>query len=103
MNRRLFRNLRHLRLKLGVTAAAALATVGFFGVMRVQTPSRASSPATATPAASSAPIVPAAPSTDDRNPDTLNPANNQPNGVAAPQVPSAPAPRPRPITRTRAS
>ncbi len=100
MKHRLFRN---LRLKAVAVAAAALATLGLFGLMRVETPTRASAPQSATPAGSQSSVPAGTPSVDLPTPATLSPANRLPAGAVAPQLPTAPAPRPRPITRTRAS
>ena len=111
MNKRLLRN---PRLKLGVTAGAALATAGFFGLMRAQTPTHAGPPATATAAASPAPAPSSTPAMNVPAPGTvvpvnpaspaapLNPARTAPTSPSQPQAP-APVSRPRPSARTRAS
>ncbi len=115
MNTRLFRN---PRLKLGVTAGAALATAGFFGLMRAQTPTHAGPPATPTTATSPAPapsstpamnvpapgiVNPTNPANPARPASPLNPAQTAPTSPSQPQAPPAPAPRLRPSARTRAS
>jgi hypothetical protein len=100
MDRRLFRN---LRVKAAATVVAALATLGFFGLMRAQTPTRAGAPQTATPATSEPIPVATPPVPDLQPPATVAPSGGAPAGSSAPQVPAAPAQRPRPITRSRAS
>ena len=100
MNPRLVRN---LRLKLAVTGAAALATLGFFGLMQAETPTRAGARVTATPITNAT----AAPATGPRMnvppPATLTPANGLPAVSTQPPLPAVPAPRTRPNARTRAS
>ncbi len=98
MNKRLLRN---PRLKLGVTAGAALATAGFFGLMRAQTPTHAGPQTTPTAAASPAPAPVNTPAIGTPAPNTLSPVPPASSGSAQPQVP--PAPRLRPSARTRAS
>lgn len=100
MNGRRFRN---PRLKLGATAATALATLGFFGLMRAETPTRAGAPPTLTPATSATPPPATAPQDGGSAPGVLNPADRVPTAATQPQTPVAPVPRPRPIARTRAS
>ncbi|HLZ70322.1 MAG TPA: hypothetical protein VKV26_10490 [Dehalococcoidia bacterium] len=101
MDRRLFRN---PRLKVSIAGAALLATLGCFGLLRAQTPTRASSTPAAAPAAGPpSPAAVAGPAGVLPQPGDFSPSIRLPAGSSAPQLPVAPAPRPRPITRTRAS